>query len=75
MKNKRNHKTTKNTVTKPPVTKIAKYTLDVNGVFTLVTDITDDKVFEQFGGDSDIGQKFVKTISEIQINVSGVEKE
>lgn len=47
MKNKRNHKTTKNTVTKPPVTKIAKYTLDVNGVFTLVTDITDDKVFDK----------------------------
>lgn len=31
--------------------------------------------FEQFGGDIDIGQKFVKTISETQINVSGVEKE
>ena len=31
----------------PPVTKLAEYTLDVNGVFTLVTDITDEKVFDK----------------------------
>lgn len=44
---KRKHKTTKNTMPKPPVTKLAEYTLDVNGVFTLVTDITDENVFEK----------------------------
>lgn len=44
---KRKHKTTKNTMPKPPVTRLAEYTLDVNGVFTLVTDITDTKVFDK----------------------------
>jgi hypothetical protein len=33
--------------TNPPVTRLAEYTIDVNGVFTLVTDITDDKVFDK----------------------------
>lgn len=46
-KRKRAHKTTKNTIPKPPVTRLAEYTLDVNGVFTLVTDITDEKVFDK----------------------------
>lgn len=32
---------------KPPVTRLAEYTLDVNGVFTLVTDITDEKIFDK----------------------------
>ena len=32
---------------KPPVTKLAEYTLDINGVFTLVTDITDEKIFDK----------------------------
>lgn len=32
---------------KPPVTRLAEYTLDVNGIFTLVTDITDEKVFDE----------------------------
>ena len=32
---------------KPPVTRMAEYTLDVNGVFTLVTDITDEKTFDK----------------------------
>lgn len=39
MSKKRKHTTTKNTVPKNPVTRLAEYTLDVNGVFTLVTDI------------------------------------
>jgi hypothetical protein len=47
MSKKRKHTTTKNTMRKPPVTKLALYTLDVNGKFTLVTDITDPKVFDQ----------------------------
>ncbi|WP_018629212.1 hypothetical protein [Niabella aurantiaca] len=46
-KRKRSHTTTKNTVAKPPVTRLAEYTMDVNGVFTLVTDITDPKVFDR----------------------------
>ncbi len=32
---------------KPPVTRLAEYTMDVNGIFTLVTDITDEKVFDK----------------------------
>lgn len=44
---KRKHQTTKNTKPKPPVTRLAEYTLDVNGVFTLVTDITDEKAFDK----------------------------
>jgi hypothetical protein len=47
MKKKRKHKTTKNTMPKPPVTRLAEYTLDINGVFTLVTDITDTKIFDK----------------------------
>jgi hypothetical protein len=47
MSKKRRHTTTKNTVAKPPVTRLAEYTLDVNGVFTIVTDITDEKVFDK----------------------------
>lgn len=47
MSKKRKHKTTKNTVPKPPVTRLAEYTLNVNGVFTLVTDITDEKKFDK----------------------------
>lgn len=46
-KKKRKHLTTKNTMPKPPVTRLAEYTLDVNGVFTLVTDITDEKIFDK----------------------------
>jgi len=46
-KRKRKHKTTKNTMPKNPVSRFAEYTLDVNGVFTLVTDITDEKVFDK----------------------------
>lgn len=44
---KRKHATTKNTMPKRPVTRLAEYTLDVNGVFTLVTDITDAKKFDK----------------------------
>jgi hypothetical protein len=47
MSKKRKHTTTKNTMPKPPVSRFAEYTLDVNGVFTLVTDITDEKVFDK----------------------------
>lgn len=48
MKNKkRHHLTTKNTVAKPPVTRLAEYTLDVNGTFTIVTNITDGNVFDK----------------------------
>lgn len=47
MSKKRKHSTTKNTMPKPPVTRLAEYTLDVNGVFTLVTDIIDEKVFDK----------------------------
>lgn len=45
-KRKKTHRTTKNTLAKPSVTRLAEYTLDVNGVFTLVTDITDEKIFD-----------------------------
>jgi len=34
------HKTTKNTLTKPRVTRLSEITLDVNGEFTLVTEIS-----------------------------------
>lgn len=47
MSKKRKHTTTKNTMPKPPVKRFAEYTLDVNGAFTLVTDITDVKVFDK----------------------------
>jgi hypothetical protein len=47
MAKKRTHKTTKNTAPRPPVTKLAEYTLDVNGVFTIITDIVDEKVFDK----------------------------
>lgn len=46
-KRKKSHNTTKNTFPKPPVTRLAEYTLNVNGVFTIVTDITDDKLFDK----------------------------
>lgn len=46
-KRKKSHMTTKNTLPKPPITKLAEYTMDVNGVFTIVTDITDTKVFDK----------------------------
>lgn len=46
-KKKRKHKTTKNTMPKPPVTRLAEYTLNVNGLFTLVSDITDGQVFDK----------------------------
>jgi hypothetical protein len=32
---------------KMPVTRLAEYTLDINGLFTLVTDITDEKLFDK----------------------------
>jgi len=44
---RKNHRTTKNTIVKPPVTRLAEYTLDVNGEFTLVTDITDTNTFDK----------------------------
>ena len=47
MSKKRKNTTTKNTMPKPPVTKLAEYTLDINGVFTLVTDITDERIFDK----------------------------
>jgi len=49
MSKKKKHKTTKNTQPKPKprLTKLAEYTLDVNGVFTIVTDILDDKNFDK----------------------------
>ena len=46
-KKKKKHLTTKNTNPKPPVTRLAEYTLDVNGVFTIVTDLTDEKAFDK----------------------------
>lgn len=46
-KRKKSHRTTKNTMPKPPVTRLAEYTLNVNGVFTLVTDIIDEKVLDK----------------------------
>lgn len=47
MSKRKKHITTKNTMPKPPVTRLAEYTADINGIFTLVTDITDEKVFDQ----------------------------
>lgn len=47
MSKRRKHTTTKNTLPKNPVTRLAEYTLDINGVFTLVTDITDTKIFDK----------------------------
>lgn len=47
MHKNRKNKTTKNTLPKPPVTRLTEYTLDVNGVFTIVTDIVDEKVFDK----------------------------
>jgi hypothetical protein len=47
MNRKRKHKTTKNTVVRPPVTRLAEYTLDINGVFTIGTDITDESKFDE----------------------------
>ena len=47
MSNKRKHNTTKNTMSKPPVKRLAEYTLNVNGPVTLVTDITDEKTFDK----------------------------
>lgn len=44
---KRVHKTSKNTVAKPPITRLAEYTMEVNGVFTIVTDLMDSKVFDK----------------------------
>lgn len=41
MSKKRKHTTTKNTMPKPPVTRLAEYTLNVNGKFTLVTNISE----------------------------------
>lgn len=40
MNKKRPHRTTKNTVPKRPVTKLNEYTMDINGAFSLVTDIS-----------------------------------
>jgi hypothetical protein len=46
MSKKRKHTTTKNTVAKPPVTKLMEFSSDCNGPFTIVTDITAPFVFE-----------------------------
>jgi hypothetical protein len=45
-KRKRNHTTTKNTMAKPPVTRLAEISGDVNGAFTIVTDYETSKVFD-----------------------------
>lgn len=37
-KRKRNHRTTKNTVTRPPVTRMMEYSGDCNGPYTILTD-------------------------------------
>ena len=47
MNKKRHHLTTKNTVAKTPITRLAEYTLDVNGTFTIVTNITDSNIFDK----------------------------
>jgi len=47
MSKKRINKTTKNTMLKQPVIRTAEYILDVNGAFTLVTDITDETTFDK----------------------------
>lgn len=47
-KRKRNHRTTKNTVTKPPVTRHCVIEGDCNGPFKIVTDFTSPKEQEQF---------------------------
>jgi hypothetical protein len=39
MGKKRKHTTTKNTVAKPPVRKLAEITIDINGEFTIVTEL------------------------------------
>lgn len=46
-KKRKKHFTTKNTIAKPPVTRLAEYTLDINGAFTLVTDFTDEREFDK----------------------------
>ena len=55
MKKKRKHKTTKNTVAKPPVTRLAVIEGDCNGKFKIVTDFCSqddqqkfDKVFHEW---------------------------
>lgn len=40
MSKKRKHTTTKNTIAKPPITKLSEFTMEINGVFTIVTDIS-----------------------------------
>lgn len=52
MNKKRKHQTTKNTVTKPPVTKLMVIRVECNGVFDLVTDFKTqdefDKIFKKW---------------------------
>jgi hypothetical protein len=45
---KRKHKTTKNTITKPPVTRHSIIEGDCNGHFKIVTDFTTPKELEEF---------------------------
>ena len=47
MRKRRKHTTTKNSFPKSPVTRFVKYTNNVNGVFTVVTDITDTIEFNK----------------------------
>lgn len=46
-KRNKKHRTTKNTFPKPPITRLAEYTMDVNGEFTIVTDIVDTNLFDK----------------------------
>jgi hypothetical protein len=46
-KRKRTHKTTKNTMAKPPVSKLLEFSTDCNGPFTIVTDIVKEGKFEK----------------------------
>lgn len=48
MAKERKHKTTKNTVAKPPVTRLAVIEGDCNGKFKIVTDFTTPKEMAEF---------------------------
>lgn len=55
MRRKKNHRTTKNTITKPPVTRLRVIGVECNGQFNLVTDFAtqkefDDLFYEWFNG-------------------------
>lgn len=48
MSKKRKHRTTKNTITKPPVTRLCVIEGDCNGYFKIVTDFTSEKDRAEF---------------------------